>query len=246
MVISVITVVRNDVHHIEQTLQSVAAQTHPVEHIVLDGASTDGTVEICCRHRGIIFRSERDRGIYDAMNKGISMASGDWLLFLNSGDTFHDEKSVENILKVLPSESDFDLVFCDIERQYMDNGVSKKTRRIKPHILTSSYKEHIPCCHQGCLIKRKTHLRHLYNLEYRLAADYNMMYSILSNGGKWLYKPCLLSCFMAGGVSDTMKSALRKEWILIKCRGKKWRVPFYVLGRLCKRVYRAISKDWRE
>lgn len=232
MFLSVITVVRNDAGHIAQTLESVASQTVPVEHIVVDGASTDGTLEICSGHGGIKLVSERDRGIYDAMNKGLRMASGDWVLFLNSGDTFHNERAVEDLCARIPGGFDGDLIFCDIEREYQENGERKRTARMQPHILTCSYKEHIPCCHQGCLVKRETHLRHMYDLKYRLAADYEMMYAILAGGGKWLHVPCLLSCFLAGGVSDTMQGELRKEWIMIKCRGKKWKVPFYLVDRM--------------
>ena len=76
MFLSVITVVRNDAGHITQTLERVASKTVPVEHIVVDGASTDGPLEICSSHGVLKLVSERNRGIYDAMNKGLRMASG--------------------------------------------------------------------------------------------------------------------------------------------------------------------------
>ena len=90
---TIITVVYNCADSIEQTIQSVLSQTCPsMEYIIVDGGSTDGTLEIIERYKTSVtkFISKPDKGIYDAMNRGISMAEGQWVNFMNSGDTFTD------------------------------------------------------------------------------------------------------------------------------------------------------------
>lgn len=102
--ISVITVVFNNAHTIEQTIESVASQNYPrIEHIVIDGASTDGTLEIIHRHRERLsaFKSEPDRGMYDAMNKGLALASGDIIGFLNADDVYADSSVLARIARAL-------------------------------------------------------------------------------------------------------------------------------------------------
>ena len=98
--ISIITVVRNDVVHIEQTMLSVLGQTYGnVEYIVIDGGSTDGTVDIIKKYADKLayWVSEPDGGIYPAMNKGLQHATGEWVNFMNSGDSFADENVLEEV-----------------------------------------------------------------------------------------------------------------------------------------------------
>ncbi len=98
MKFTLITVTYNAEATIERTLQSVAQQTHPhVEHLVIDGASTDRTVEIARRYPHVTVMSEPDHGLYDAMNKGLRLATGDYLCFLNAGDTLHSKDTLAHI-----------------------------------------------------------------------------------------------------------------------------------------------------
>lgn len=112
--ISIITVCFNAVSSIEDTILSVIGQTYPrCEYIVIDGGSTDGTVDIIKKYsdRISIWVSEPDDGIYDAMNKGIKTASGDYIIMMNSGDTFVNEKTIENAVKLFPAN--IDVIFGD-------------------------------------------------------------------------------------------------------------------------------------
>lgn len=116
MKISVVTVVFNSRAYIEKTIQSVLSQTSKnFEYILIDGGSNDGTLEIIEKYRKDIdfFRSERDNGIYDAMNKGFDLVKGDWVIFLNSGDCFHDR----NVLEMAESQlnNGYSIVYGSVE-----------------------------------------------------------------------------------------------------------------------------------
>ena len=100
MKFSIITVTYNAEATLERTLQSVAQQTYPhVEHLIIDGASKDKTLEIARRYPHAIVHSEPDKGLYDAMNKGIRLATGNYLCFLNAGDTLHSKETLAHIAK---------------------------------------------------------------------------------------------------------------------------------------------------
>jgi glycosyltransferase involved in cell wall biosynthesis len=107
MKVSIITVTRNSATTLVEALRSVAEQSHPyVEHIVIDGASTDATDEVVKQHgtRVAKYLSEPDSGIYDAMNKGLSFASGDVVAFLNADDRYSDSGVLERIVAVMSQE----------------------------------------------------------------------------------------------------------------------------------------------
>jgi putative colanic acid biosynthesis glycosyltransferase len=112
--LSIITITYNSKPDLELTLKSIAAQSRIAEVIVIDGGSTDGTLDVIHQNRNIIttFRSEPDRGIYDAMNKGLTLATGEWIYFLNSGDIFYDSSTLESLLSSL--KEDLDIVYGDV------------------------------------------------------------------------------------------------------------------------------------
>lgn len=180
MNISVITVCFNAVDTIEETILSVVNQTYPdIEYIIIDGGSTDGTVEIIKKYADRLdyWISEPDKGIYDAMNKGIAVATGDYINFMNAGDSFFDAKVIEN-------------VFAGINDQY--DVIYGKTNRIT---LKSSYiqdcapleclSEFLPFSHQASFAKLSRMREMGFDTEYRCAADYNFFYSIWEMHGNF-------------------------------------------------------------
>lgn len=154
--ISIITVVYNDSENLRKTIESVINQRYPnIEYIVIDGGSTDGTLDILRRYNDKInyWISEQDTGIYDAMNKGIKVALGQGLLFLNAGDYF-----VGNVLDLNVSIPSYLTVKT---KNRLDRCVNIRIR---------NYRLGIPYCHQGILFKN---VGILYNTQYRVASDYD-------------------------------------------------------------------------
>lgn len=154
--ISIITVVFNGEKLLEETIQSVINQTYDnVEYIIIDGSSTDGTLDIIKKYEERIdyWVSERDAGIYDAMNKGIDVASGDGLIFLNAGDYFVGEVLSKDV--VAPC-------FLNVKyKNFFDKLVDVKIK---------SYKNGLPNCHQGIVFKNK---KIKYDTSYKIASDYD-------------------------------------------------------------------------
>ncbi len=149
--ISVITVVYNGESVLEATLQSSLCQTYPnIEILVIDGGSTDKTVEVIRRFDSSIdyWVSERDNGIYDAMNKGLSRATGDWVIFMNSGDEFHSSAVIQ-ALHDRGALSRYDLVYGDCEMVYA-NGY----KRILPSRRVENLWKGMVCSHQSLFAKR--------------------------------------------------------------------------------------------
>ncbi|RZA03168.1 MAG: glycosyltransferase [Sphingobacteriaceae bacterium] len=169
-VLSVITVVYNNVDDIERTLLSVLNQTYPhIEYIVIDGASTDGTLQVIEKYQDRIAKliSEPDKGIYDAMNKGLSLATGDYVLFMNSGDEIYSPDTVAN---VFTSANNADIYYGETE-MINDKGESLGQRRHKAPASFNwrSFKYGMSVSHQAIYIKRS--LVEPYDPQYQLSAD---------------------------------------------------------------------------
>lgn len=181
--ISVITVVYNDVDNIRQTMESFFSQTwEDKEYIVIDGGSTDGTADIIKEYADKLayWCSEKDEGIYDAMNKGIKQATGEWINILNSGDCYCSEKSLEEIFSN-EIEDDVDVVY--------GNSIAASTIQ-DDHIEAGNditMLEYFAIYRHGCsLTRRTTHMKFLYNTtkksQYGFALDYDAIYRMYHDG----------------------------------------------------------------
>jgi glycosyltransferase involved in cell wall biosynthesis len=205
MKISIITVAFNAARTIADTLESVAAQTHPeIEHIVVDGASTDGTPEIIGRHGMHVARliSEPDKGIYDAMNKGLVLASGEVVGFLNSDDFYADAAVLEKIANAFQDPA-VDACYADLVYVNQDNSRVVRYWKSKPFAKGDFAKGWCPA--HPTFYVRKSVIERLgfFDQSYKLAADVEFMMRYLERGQvRAVYIPHLLVRMRLGGVTN--------------------------------------------
>lgn len=210
MKISIITVCFNSADTLEKAIKSVIDQDYSdKEYIIVDGGSTDGTVDVIKRYEKHITKwiSEPDKGIFDAMNKGISMATGDVIAFLNSDDWYMD--SVLSVIGSTFMENDCDCVCCD-------NFVVTKNGDTKYYdasgfSVEDMYKQMI-YYHSAIFAKKKLfHKQNNFNLGYKIAADYDWMLRNVVKGSKifYLHKPIFTFCY--GGVSSVNEVECARE-----------------------------------
>ena len=184
MKFTIVTCTFNAEHELQRTLDSVFQQSHTdVEHLILDGLSCDGTVEMAQAYKqrsdeartghDIIVCSEPDKGLYDAMNKGIVKATGDYIVFLNAGDTFPSESTLEPIAhSVGDGEALPGVIYGDTDI-VNDEGRFLHHRRLQPpaNLTWRSFKHGMLVCHQAFYALTSLAKNNLYDLNYRFSAD---------------------------------------------------------------------------
>lgn len=204
--VSIITVVYNGEKYLEQTIQSVINQTYDnLEYIIIDGGSTDGTLDIIKKFDDKIayWISERDEGIYDAMNKGIKKASGQWINFMNAGDKFFSADVLENVVNHLTAN----LVYGN-HAVYSDD----------PSIYTISYVKNysdtrnIPFCHQSLFASTDLLNQTPFDLKYKIAGDYDQYIRCKSKGATIKHIPITVALYLDGGISSISRGKLIKEY----------------------------------
>ncbi|KAA6350181.1 PGL/p-HBAD biosynthesis glycosyltransferase [termite gut metagenome] len=213
--ISIVTVSYNAVTTIEETILSVINQTYPnIEYIIIDGGSTDGTVDIIKKYQDKIayWVSEPDKGIYDAMNKGIDRATGEWVNFMNAGDYFYDNNIIASIY--------FSSVLDNISVLYGNTLLiyenKKELQDVKPSRIFSKYK-YMPSCHQSifCRILYVKTLK--FNTSYKIAADLDFFYRLYKINHNYLYFHSIIACYdVVDGISSKQYRQTYKEIIQIK------------------------------
>jgi glycosyltransferase involved in cell wall biosynthesis len=244
MKISVITVCRNASATIEETINSVAVQVHPdVEHIVVDGCSTDDTLAIVARHGETISRllSEPDDGVYDAMNKGIRLATGEVIGFLNADDTFADERVLADIARNMTDPS-VDACYGDLVYVGREEG----RQRILRYWKSCDYRPGL--CSTGWMPAHPTFYvrRRIYDelggfdLSLRLQSDFEMAVRLLDRHGiRTRYIPRVLVRMKVGGMSNnSIVNIAKGNWEAYRaCRKNGLRVtPLFILRKLFSRI----------
>lgn len=210
--ISIVTVVFNGEKYIARTIESVISQTwDQIEYIIIDGLSTDRTLEVVGCFEGVDrLISEPDSGLYDAMNKGLKAATGDYIWFLNSGDQIYANDTVEKMLGGLEEMPDIiygGTMIIDEEQNEIGD------RRLKPPDLLTwrSFRQGMVVCHQSIIVRRE--LAPEYNLEYRLSADID--WAIRATKGASLVRNSnqTLSRFLEGGLTKhNIKAGLKERF----------------------------------
>ena len=214
--LSVITIVYNNVRDIERTMLSVLNQTYQnIEYIIVDGKSTDGTLQVIEKHKTRIAKliSEKDEGIYDAMNKGLANAAGDYVIFMNSGDEFFEAGTVEKVFATAP---DADIYYGETE-MINDEGQSLGQRRHKaPKQFTwRDFKYGMSVSHQAIYIRRS--FTTPYNRQYQLSADIDWILSAAKKAKTIVNVNRYVARYLVGGMSKTKhRQSLRERFNIMK------------------------------
>ncbi|WP_448701687.1 glycosyltransferase family 2 protein [Mucilaginibacter sp. AW1-3] len=215
-ILSVVTIVYNNVSDIERTMLSVLNQTYPhIEYIVIDGLSNDGTLEIIKKYESRIAKliSEKDEGIYDAMNKGIAAATGDYIIFMNSGDEFY---APDTVAQVFASAPDADIYYGETE-MINDRRESLGQRRHKaPKKFTwKGFKYGMSISHQAIYIKRS--LVEPYHRQYKLSADIDWIIRAAKKAKKIVNVNRYVAKYLMGGMSKKKhRQSLKERFHIMK------------------------------
>lgn len=242
--ISVVTVSYNARDLIGKTIKSVLGQKYDdFEYVIVDGLSSDGTLDRAkdimksfpdCRSTII---SERDHGIYDAMNKGVKLSQGDYIVFMNAGDTFYDENTLSDVAIFLKLHTDTDILYGDCG--YLEENTITKAA---PFWTQKRPWRGIGFCHQATYTRRSLLLDHPFNLQFTLCADFELcwhLYYHKHSSFSYINKP--LCRFDLGGVSYNLKNRFEISRQGAKIGGADNSIYYYMLY-IRYTIYRFLPK----
>lgn len=220
MKLSIITVCFNAERTIEKTIKSILGQTFTkYEWIVVDGKSTDRTNEIIKEYileferKGIKvdYRSEYDKGIYDAMNRGAQRATGEYLTYMNADDLYYKNDSIERVITILENTS-ADIVYGDTCFIKTNEQYIEKAKAIE----TITY--HLPFCPQAAFVKSELQRQLQFDIQFRISADYDFFLRAYLQGNKFQRVEQVVAYFTFGGASNENLVRTYKEDVAVKVK----------------------------
>ncbi len=216
--ISIITVVYNSQQFLEGTIQSIQAQSsNNFEYIIIDGGSTDGTLDIINQYSEVVthFISEPDKGLYDAMNKGLRIASGDYIWFVNSGDKIYDEDTITLIESIANQYKTPDVIYGETMIIDEDDKIIGMRRLKTPDKLSwKNLINGLVVCHQSIIVKRS--IAPCYNLKYRISADYDWILNSLKSSNWVENSGLIVSRYLDNGLSkNNIPRALKERFVIM-------------------------------
>lgn len=216
---SIITVTFNAATTVERTIKSVAAQSFTdYEHIIVDGASTDSTLDIIkntSSTRQSVF-SEPDEGIYDAMNKGYGKASGKYLIYLNAGDKFHSHETLKTIADTIIN-NDFPGVVYGQTNLVDESGAFIAPRHLSapPSLTYKDFARGMLVCHQAFIVLKR--IAPLYDTKYRFSADYEWCLRCLQHSRRNIFIDNVIIDYLSEGITTANRKASLRERFKIMC-----------------------------
>lgn len=196
MRITIITINYNNSNGLKQTIDSVINQTYQEkEYIIIDGGSIDGSKTLIEDNKQYIdyWVSEKDKGLYNAMNKGIQKSTGDYLIFMNSGDIFFNKNVLSEVFHNKHYTSD--ILYGSTVYNYIQGGIVRHPRPL--NIMNNE----LPFCHQSCFIKGDLMRKYYYDESYRFIADYAFFYKCYKEGKTFEQIPKIIAIYDTKGVS---------------------------------------------
>lgn len=208
-IFSIITITLNNLTGLKKTHKSITAQNSSnYEWIVIDGASSDESINYL-KSADANWISEPDQGLYDAMNKGIALATGQYLIFMNAGDCFATINTLTIIQDQIKSQSP-DFIYGDAQELFNNTLIYKKSR--SHHKITQGMFTH----HQAMIYSRDLINNQKYDLNYLIAADYDLTLRLLAKAESTLYIAAPICLFESGGISEQNAIQGRKEQFIIR------------------------------
>lgn len=222
MKFSIITICYNASATVERTLRSVTGQTWADrEYIIIDGASKDSTLDIISRYRDKvdILVSEPDKGLYDAMNKGLALATGDYVLFMNAGDRFHEDSTLEQIAAQVQDLAELPGVIYGNTALTNMAGEIYGMRRLSPpeHLDWKSFKNGMLVCHQAFYARRD--LAEPYDLRYRFSADVDWCIRVMKKARNLHNTHLIVADYLEDGSGvtiDNRKASLKERFAIMR------------------------------
>lgn len=220
---SIITITYNAEKVLEKTIQSVQMQSYTnYEYILIDGASKDGTLALIDKYRTLFTTviSERDKGLYDAMNKGIDAATGDYLCFLNAGDCWHDKDTLSKMVASI-GESFPDVVYGETAIVDAEGTFLRMRRLSAPEVLSwKSFRSGMLVCHQAFFAKRS--LAPHYDLAYRFSADFDWCIRVMKQAKNFHNTHITVVDYLDEGLTTHNHKASLKERFYIMAKHYGW------------------------
>lgn len=239
---SVITIVYNDCESFDMTAKSVLEQTDAdFEWIIIDGGSTDGTAEAAARvgSRAAFCCSERDGGIYDAMNKGLRHATGEFVVFMNAGDIFADRLALAKVGDALyRSNRDVAMVVCSAEfRLSATRSYIQRPRKIDKYIAHS-----LPTSHQAIFVRTALHRDAMFNTGFKVAADYDALCRIYRMRQQTIYIDDVIASVWRGLDSNSLRFPMRNVLEMAKTQRQVLGLGrMYIFASAVRRLMPAVA-----
>lgn len=240
ILITVITVCRNAEKTIGKTIDSVVRQTYKsIEYIIIDGMSEDGTLliikEKACGYP-LYYISEPDKGIYDAMNKGLNLARGDYIQFLNAGDEFKNENIIQDVVSVMKLHHG-DIYYGSIIYQYADGKM--ETRKYSPICCKKFYYYTGDCInHQAIFASKQCFMYEKFNISYKICADREWMIRMCRKKMKFICMPFIICRY---SLDDCSVSIVQKD--LYKIEASQCVKQYFPVGYLIFQVFDYIREN---
>lgn len=227
--VSVITITFNAGRFLQKTIESIINQSNKdFEYLIIDGGSKDNTLDIIQQYENehftsmeeaqkreettskkIVWISEPDKGLYDAMNKGMHLAHGDFVWFINAGDKIYDDTTMQTVVDIIDNNSSCDVVYGQSIIIDEEDNIRGERHKIAPKNLTKkSLLNGLVVCHQSILVRKN--IAPDYDIKYRISADYDWVCKVLAKSRQNCYIDKYISRFMIAGVSAQQR---KKSWL---------------------------------